>query len=109
MIHPGSLDMRATDNDGALLVFMSQETGDWEVFVMPSQGGSARNLSQSSSSLDGLGTISPDGKRVAFASNRGGKWAIWVVNVNGSGATKLLDLPGKPTDPWFDDNMSWGP
>jgi serine/threonine protein kinase len=109
MIHPGSVDMRATDNDGTFLVFMSQETGDWEVFVVPSQGGAARNLSQSPSSLDGLGTFSPDGKRVAFVSNRGGRWAIWVVNLDGSGLTKLLDLPGKPTDPWYDDNMSWGP
>jgi Tol biopolymer transport system component len=108
--HSGSTDMRATDNYGGLLVFMSRETGNWEVFVMPSRGGEARNLSQSPGSQDGLGTFSPDGKKVAFVSNRGGGWAIWVVNLNGNGMNKLLDLPGEPTGPpWYDDSISWGP
>jgi serine/threonine-protein kinase len=107
--HSGSTDMRATDNHGGQLVFMSRETGNWEVFVMPNRGGEARNLSQSSSSQDGLGTFSPDGKKVAFVSNRGGGWAIWVVNLNGSGMNKLINLPGQPTGPpWYDDNISWG-
>jgi len=110
LIHPGSTDMRATDNHGSQLVLMSQETGNWEVFVMPNRGGSVRNLSESPAAQDGLGTFSPDGKKVAFVSNRGGGWAIWVVNVNGSGGAKLLDLPGKPTaDPWYEDSISWGP
>jgi serine/threonine protein kinase len=109
LIHPGSIDMRATDNYGSQLVIMTQETGNWEVLVMPNQGGAVRNLSESPSSLDGLGTFSPDGKKVAFVSNRGGGWAIWAVNLNGSGATKLFNLPGQPTAPWVEDSISWGP
>lgn len=112
LIHPGSTDMRATDSHGNQLVFMSRETGNWEVYSLPSQGGTARNLSQSPSSQDGLGTFSPDGKRVAFVSNRGGSWAVWMVNQDGSGAAKLFDLPGQPgdgNDPWYEDNISWGP
>ena len=110
LIHPGSMDMRATDNHGGQLVFMSRETGNWEVFVVPNQGGQARNLSQSPSSQDGLATFSPDGKKVAFVSNRGGGWAIWVVNLDGSGIAKLMNLPGQPTGPpWYDDSISWGP
>jgi hypothetical protein len=108
LIHPGSTNMRANDSRGGQLVFMSQETGDWEVYAIPSQGGAARNLSQSSGSQDGLGTFSPDGKQVAFVSNRGGSWAVWMVNVNGGAATKLFDLPGQPTNPWYEDNISWG-
>jgi serine/threonine protein kinase len=109
LIHPGSTNMRATDNHGNQVVLMSQETGDWEVFVMPTRGGTPRNLSQSPSSHDGLGTFSPDGKKVAFASNRGGSWAVWVVNPDGSGAMKLISLPGQPTTPWYEDSISWGP
>ncbi len=109
LIHPGSTDMRATDNHGNQLTFMSQETGNWEVYIMPNRGGEATNLSNSPSSQDGLGTFSPDGKRVAFVSNRGGGWAVWVVNLDGSGATKLLSLPGQPGAPWYEDSMSWGP
>jgi hypothetical protein len=109
LLRQGGTDMRATDNYGGQLTFMSQEEGNWEVYVMPAGGGNPRNLSQSPSSNDGLGTFSPDGKMVAFASNRGGGWAVWVVGVNGSGLTKLFNLPGPPTSPWYEDSMSWGP
>jgi serine/threonine protein kinase/Tol biopolymer transport system component len=109
LIHPGSTNMRATDNHGDQVVLMSQETGDWEVFVMPNRGGTPRNLSRSPSSQDALGTFSPDGQRIAFASNRGGSWAIWAVNQDGSGVVKLFNLPGQPTSPWYEESISWGP
>ncbi len=109
MLHPGSTDMRATDNYGDQLLFMSQESGNWEVYIMPAGGGAARSLSDSPGSQDGLGTFSPNGRLVAFASNRGGSWAVWAVATDGSGLTKLFNLPGTPGSPWTDDNMSWGP
>jgi serine/threonine-protein kinase len=109
LIHPGNTNMRATDNHGSQLVFMSQETGNWEVFVMPNQGGTPRNISDSPGSQDGLGTFSPDGRMVAFVSNRGGGWAVWAARVDGSGLTRLFNLPGQPTSPWYDDSISWGP
>jgi outer membrane biosynthesis protein TonB len=109
LLHQGSQDMRATDNDGNQLVFMSQETGDWEVFSIPVSGGQVRNLSQSSGSHDGLGTFSPDGRSVAFVSDRGGSWAIWAVKLDGTGLTKLFNLPAAPAAPWYEASISWGP
>jgi hypothetical protein len=114
MIYPGSTAMRATDNYGNQLVFTSQEEGNWEVYIMSVGGGAARNLSQSAGSNDGLGTFSPDGKMVAFASSRGGGWAVWAVRVDGSGLTKLFNLPAAPgggtaNTSWENDRMSWGP
>jgi Tol biopolymer transport system component len=112
LIVAGALTMRATDNHGSQLVFMSQESGDWEVYIVSNQGGAARNLSNSSGSHDGLGTFSPDGQYVAFVSNRGGSWAVWAVRTDGSGATKLFNLPAKPSDPagdWTQEHISWGP
>jgi hypothetical protein len=109
LLKQGGEDIRATDNHGSQLAIMSQEEGNWEVYIMPNQGGNARNLSQSPGSQDGLGTFSPNGKMVAFVSNRGGGWAVWVVNTDGSGLSKLFNLPAAPTSPWNDDSLSWGP
>jgi hypothetical protein len=109
VIKQGALIMRATDNYGAQLLYMSQDSGDWEVYAIPVQGGAPRNLSNSPSSQDGLGTFSPDGKLAAFASDRGGRWAIWMVKLDGTGLTKLFDLPAPPSGDWTEEHVSWGP
>jgi serine/threonine protein kinase len=109
LIHGGDLTLRATDNHGSQLVFMSQESGNWEVYAMGTQGGAGRNLSNAPNANDGLGTLSPDGTMVAFASNRGGSWALWVVKLDGTGLTKLFNFPAPPTSPWQEDSISWGP
>ena len=109
LVHSGGLDMRATDNYGGDLLFMSLESGNWEVYVTPNTGGSSRNLSNSPSSNDGLATFSPNGKWVAFVSNRGGPWAVWVVKLDGTGLSKLFDLPAPPTLDWTEEHISWGP
>jgi Tol biopolymer transport system component len=108
----GSQTMRATDNHGSQLVYMSQDSGNWEAYIVPSTGGAGRNLSNSPSSQDGLPTFSPDGKLVAFVSNRGGGWAVWAVSSAGGSPTKLFDLPAKPSGPtwdWTKEHISWGP
>jgi Tol biopolymer transport system component len=109
ILQRGNLTMRPTDNHASDLLYMSQESGDWEVYVMPNRGGSGRNLSNSPSSNDGLGTFSPDGKLVAFASSRGGGWAVWMIKLNGTGLTKLFDLPAPLTADWTEEHISWGP
>jgi serine/threonine protein kinase len=109
IVKRGDLTMRATDNHASQLLVMSQESGDWEVYVVPNQGGAALNLSNNASSQDGLGTFSPDGRWVAFLSNRGGGWAAWAVKSNGTSLTKLFTLPAAPTGNWTEEHISWGP
>jgi serine/threonine-protein kinase len=108
LVHPGSLTLRATDNHASQLVYMDQETGNWEVYIKPAQGGEGRNLSSSPGSQDGLGTFSPDGKWVAFVSNREG-WSVWIVRPDGSGLEKLFGLPEPLTGVWTEEQLSWGP
>jgi predicted Ser/Thr protein kinase len=109
LVHSGDLTMRATDNHGGNLLFMSRESGNWEVYVIANTGGNSRNLSNSPSSHDGLATFSPDGKWIAFLSNRSGDWAVWVIKPDGTGLSKLFDLPAAPTIEWTDEHISWGP
>jgi serine/threonine protein kinase len=102
-----------TDARKGLIAFMSRESGDWEVFVMPEGGGGAVNVSNSPGAEDGLGTISPDGAWVAFASNRGGAWAVYAAPTGGGAAAKLFDFPkanpwGVGDREWTNERMSWG-
>lgn len=104
-----------TDTKFGLVAYHSTEVGDWEAFVVSAGGGGKINISNSSSSSDGLPTISPDGKWVAFASDRGGAWAVYYAPIGGGPAQKMFDFPkanpwGVGGDrEWFNERMSWGP
>ena len=77
------------------LVFMSQENRQLGGIPHSRLRAARRAICPTApASQDGLGTFSPDGKMVAFVSNRGGGWAVWVVKVDGTGLTKLFNLPG---------------
>lgn len=103
-----------TDSKGNLIAFTSQRDGNWEAYVMNLDGTNVRNLSNSPDSSDGLPTISPDGKWVAFVSDRAGQWAIWFVPVRGGLPQKMFDLPIdtpwiNADRVWLDERISWGP
>ncbi len=104
-----------TDARAGLVAFMSRESGDWEAFVMGEGGGTPVNISNSTTSNDGLPTISPSGQWVAFASDRnGGAWAIYVAPASGGQVQKLFDFPksnpwGTGDREWINERMSWAP
>jgi predicted Ser/Thr protein kinase len=99
-----------TDTKGGNLVYMSRATGNWDVYVTSINGGSGVNITNHPAD-DGLGTISPDGKWVAFVSNRDGRWGVWVVPINGGSAERLpIDIPGwiDSYGGWTVERMTWG-
>jgi hypothetical protein len=103
-----------TDAKAGLIAFHSRESGNWEAYVMGLDGGGVVNVSNSPNSSDGLPTISPDGKWVAFASDREGAWAVYVAPASGGQATKVFAFPkGNPwatgDRDWTSERMSWGP
>ncbi len=103
-----------TDSKGSLIAFHSSTSGDWEAYVMGLDGSGVTNISNSSSSSDGLPTISPDEQWVGFVSDRSGGWAFWAAPVNGGAAQKVFDFP-KPNPwatgdrDWTNERISWGP
>ena len=104
----GGTNDLAADYYADQVVFMSNRTGNWDVFIVPFAGGQPRNLTNHPAD-DGLPTWSPDGQWIAFLSNREGRWAVWAVRPDGSGLRKLFDLNGTPPPDWTNERLSWGP
>ena len=85
------------------IVFVSNRTGNDEVFVMNADGSGQTNLTNNPS-FDFAPTWSPDGMRIAFVSGRAGNAEIYVMNADGSSPTRLTNNPAFDTDPaWSAD------
>ncbi len=89
--------------DGRTLVFQSDRTGRWEIYVMPIDGGPPIQVTNEPGN-NVTPTWSPDGRKIAFASAPGGNSEIFVMNADGSGRTRLTDDPGDDSHPhWWPD------
>lgn len=63
----------------------------WRVET-PAPGATASSppvVSISSTRLEGMPQLSPDGRRVAFWSDRSGDWEIWLADLDGANAVQL--------------------
>jgi Tol biopolymer transport system component len=67
--------------DGSLLVYTSKESGDYDLWVMPVEGGTPVQLTSDPSADDGP-RWSPDGTSIAFVSARSGNADIWVMTLD---------------------------
>ncbi|MGB4802323.1 MAG: hypothetical protein WBV59_06685, partial [Anaerolineae bacterium] len=100
-----------TDNRESQIVFMSDRSGNWDVYLVNFDGTNLRQLTNHPA-RDGLGTASPDGNYVAFVSDREGAWAAFIVPVSGGPERKLFDLGGGYNAgewDWLQERISWGP
>jgi Tol biopolymer transport system component len=57
---------------------------------------------------DGLPSVSPDGKWVAFMSDRRGYWQLWYVSIDGGEAQLLSEINGQPVA-WLEHAIQWVP
>jgi pSer/pThr/pTyr-binding forkhead associated (FHA) protein len=104
--------------DGSTVVFMSQRSGDWEIYRADMNGQNITALTSDDAS-DGLPTWSPDGKKIAFVSNQDGEWAIWDMDPDGSNQRRLFVLGGSidgivqydvaNSYGWVEENIDWAP
>jgi Tol biopolymer transport system component len=91
---------------GNLMAYMSDVTGNWDVFILSPEGGVQQWTVDTSDEM--LPTWSPDGGQLAFVSNRDGNWAVYVRPFAGGVTQRILDLginmPGNANQ-----RLSWAP
>jgi Tol biopolymer transport system component len=73
--------------DGKRIVFMSNRSGSFEIWVCDSDGSNAQQLT--SFGRAGTPRWSPDGKQIAFDSRVGGEANVYVIDANGGVPRKL--------------------
>ena len=112
-----SIGSIAAAPDSGTIAYMSDANGNWDIYSVDIQGGSARRLTDDPA-RDGLPAWSPDGNSIAFVSDRSGQWALWVMNKDGSNERMLAMLPG-PVDGrvqfepdylnngWLEEQIAW--
>ena len=89
--------------DGKRIAFMSNRSGNWEIWVCESDGSNPVQLTFFRGPSVIFPRWSPDGGRIAFESDAGGdgKFHIWVTSANGGMPQRIT------TDPASDGNPSW--
>jgi hypothetical protein len=75
--------------DGAKIAYTSNQTGNWEIYTMNSDGSNKTNITNYAGADDRSPCFSTDGSKVYFISNRDaaevGDWEIYVVASDGGG------------------------
>ena len=87
--------------DGNRLIFHSDRTGRFEVFVMHADGSAQTKLTSVGDNWGGA--WSPHNDTIAFASTRSGRLQIYTMNSNGSDQRRLMT---STRDDWY---PAWAP
>lgn len=90
--------------DGTQIAFMSNRSGNTEIWVFGSDGANAVQLSAFGTNLTGTPRWSPDGRLIAFDSRVGGDSNIYLVEPHGGLPRKLdIDIRGNSMPSWSHD------
>ena len=106
-ISPGLEDKPTWSPDGKHIAYMSDENGNFDIYVMNVDTGQALNLTEDHTGDDTNPEWSPDGNRIAYFSERGGGGIYHLSNIGG--APILVINIATTTYRKFSTNMSWSP
>ena len=83
--------------DGKMLCYCAERNGQYDIYLIPSEGGEERQLTNEPGLDDGP-EFSPDGKHIWFNSSRSGLMQIYRMDVNGRDVTQMTD---EESNNWF--------
>jgi serine/threonine protein kinase/Tol biopolymer transport system component len=82
------------------IVFMSNASGNGDIWVMNPDGTGARQLTFDQNN-DSLPDVAPDGRSIVFITNRSVGWSIWLMNADGSNQRELVRNVAQYAHPHF--------
>jgi TolB protein len=86
--------------DGSRIVYQSNRTGRWQLFVMDVAAGAQTRLTNGSWD-DNFVDWSADEQWIAFVSNRDGNEELYRMRADGTGVERLTDDPARDIHPYF--------
>ncbi len=92
--------------DGARILYESNRTGKWQLFVMDADGSHDHAITTGSADNQ-LPDWSPDNAWIAFVSNRDGNDEIYVMRTGGTGLRNLSNSPARDIHPYWSPDGSW--
>lgn len=104
VVRPGGLGAEQLAITGALstgfawspdqtrLAFVSNQAGDFDIWMLDLAAGELEQLTQGQGADDSP-AFSPDGRQLGFVSNRSGPMSIWLLDLQ-SRALQQFELPG---------------
>jgi TolB protein len=92
--------------DGSHLLFVSNRTGNDEVWSVGAEEGATPVQLTDDGAADWVPVYSPDGSRIAFVSDRTGEPEVWTMAPDGSDLINLTNHPQHWDGQW---SVSWSP
>ena len=92
--------------DGTKIVFASERTGNYEIWLADADGKNQRQLTDSNGSA-GSPRFSPDGKFIAYDAQIAGGSDIYIISVNGGASRRLTENAKNNSLPAWSADGNW--
>jgi TolB protein len=86
--------------DGKRILFQSNETGLWQIYIMDEDGGNIQQITTDSSNNNFI-DWSPDNQKISFVSDRTGNEEVYLINTSGEDLQQLTFNDERDIHPYW--------